>query len=334
LKSNLPLVFAAATLAFLAACGGGGDSATAPTTKTVAISSSNQADVARATVNGGLAVSFTQGAVGVTPAAAAGVPTRTQGFGLALQRVLAVATRQRKGIAGASVHPAAASTNSTPCGVGGTLTSTFDDRDGNGVLSKGDVLTATFAQCQDTTSLSLNGAVAITLTGNPSGMVFDASAVFQNVVVVDNGVSSTISGTVSVNETDGTTLTETRFTVGSGGFAVAIASANYNDALAFESGMVITTSQVGGNSSTSLTLAGSFTASSIGGRVTIATPVPLIQGPADVYPTTGQVRITGAAGSTLLATVLDATQVQLQLDANGDGTYESTTTVAWSTLVP
>lgn len=333
MKSNLHIVFTASALALLSACGGG-DSTTGSSTKSVAITSANQADVARATVNAGLAVSFTQGATGATPAAAASVSTRTQAFGVVLQRALAGATNPRAGIASAAAHPAAASSSSTPCGVSGTLATTFDDRDGNGVLSKGDVLTANFAQCQDTTSLSLNGTVAITLTGNPSGMVFDASAVFQNVVVVDNGVSSTISGTMSVNETDGTTLTETRFTVGSGGFAVAIASTNYNDAIAFDSGMVITTSQVGGNSSTSLTLAGSFTASSLGGRVTIATPVPLIQGPADVYPNTGQVRITGAAGSALLATVLSATQVQLQLDANGDGTYESTTSVAWSTLVP
>jgi hypothetical protein len=37
---------------------------------------------------------------------------------------------------------------------------------------------------------------------------------------------------------------------------------------------------------------------------------------------------------TLLMTVLNATSVQEQLDADDDGTYESTTTVAWSTLIP
>lgn len=333
MKPNLSLLVAASALACLGACGGGGDSAPASGTKTVAISSTNQSDVVRASLNGGLAVSFTQGSLGGTPAAA-NVTTRTHGLGVVLQRALAVTTARRQAIASASAHPAAVTSDTTPCGVSGTLTVAFDDRDGNGMLSKGDVLTGTFAQCQDSAALSINGAVAITLTGDPSGMVFDASAVFQNVVVVDSGVTATISGTLAVEETDGSTLTDTKFTVGSGGFAVALASSGYDDTIAFDAGMTITTSQIGGNAQTSLTLAGSFTASSIGGRVTIATPVPLVEDPADAYPSAGAVRITGASGSTVLATVLSATQVQLQLDANGDGSFESTSTVAWSTLIP
>jgi hypothetical protein len=37
---------------------------------------------------------------------------------------------------------------------------------------------------------------------------------------------------------------------------------------------------------------------------------------------------------TLLMTVMNATTVQLQLDADGDGTYENTTTTPWTSLVP
>jgi hypothetical protein len=327
------IVVSAAALALLSACGGG-DSATPPDdTQSVAISSSNQSAVARATINAGLSVASTQGSVGV--ASPTGVLSRAHALDVVVKRALSATTIARKGIAGANAHATAASSQTTACGVSGSFTSTFDDRDGNGMLSSGDVLTATFSQCQETPSLAISsGTVVITLTANPDGMVFDANGTFQDVVVADNGVSSTLSGAAAVQETDGDTLSGVQFTVGTGGLTVVVASTNYNDTIAFDPGMVIETSEVGGNSVVSSTMSGSFTASSIGGRVTIATPVALMQKLSDAYPSSGEVRATGASGSTLLATVLSDTQVQLQLDANGDGTYDSTTTVAWSTLVP
>jgi hypothetical protein len=59
-----------------------------------------------------------------------------------------------------------------------------------------------------------------------------------------------------------------------------------------------------------------------------------VQQAADAYPSQGQLLITGASGSTLLVTALNSTQVQLQVDANGDGTVDSTTTATWASLIP
>jgi hypothetical protein len=42
--------------------------------------------------------------------------------------------------------------------------------------------------------------------------------------------------------------------------------------------------------------------------------------------------VTGAAGTHLRVTALDAIQVQLELDANGDGAYEGSGVFAWGSL--
>jgi len=83
---------------------------------------------------------------------------------------------------------------------------------------------------------------------------------------------------------------------------------------------------------TEVTLNGSFTASSIGGRVQVTTMQPLRQLGTDIYPSSGQVVVTGSASTHLRVTALNATQVQLELDANGDGTYEGSGVFAWGTL--
>ena len=334
MKSTLSTLVATSTLALLGACGGGGggDSTPTPSGAPVAITSTNQSDVARASVNGGLAVSLAQGALGSgsTPTSVTG---RSHALAVAMQRALQAATG-RKGVAGASAHPLATTVDTNACDVSGTMTTSFNDKDGNSQLSSGDVLTATFAQCKESATLSVSGVVVVTITATPTDTQFLANAQFQSLAVQDSGVTTTLSGAVAISETDSDTQSNTTIAVATGGLNATIVSSGYNDTVAFESGMVFTTSVVDASATFSVAMAGTFSATSIGGRVTIATPVPLTQGFTDAYPSHGQVRLTGASGSTLLATVLSATQVELKLDANGDGTFESDTTVAWSTLIP
>jgi hypothetical protein len=325
MKSALSNFAAASALALLAACGGGDGS---PAAKDVAITSANQNNVARASLDGGSSVALAQGSL---------VGNGTSGplsASTLVRRAIAAAASQRKAIASVGARPAAVSSGSQPCGVSGAITVSFDDRDGNGQLSNGDVLTAAFAQCRDSDTSSIDGTVTITLTATPTGSTLDASAGFENVAVVDGGISSTISGNVSLHETDGTTLSEVQLVVGSGGLNVSVASSAYDDSVSFESGMTFAASRMGGAALTSVSLDGSFSASSIDGRVTVTTQVPLVTADGASYPNAGVVKIVGASGSTVLATVLDATQVQLQLDTNGDGTYESTVDVPWTTLMP
>ncbi len=325
MKSTLSILVAASALAMLAACGGGGGD-DSPTSKSVAITSANQTAVARASLSGGTAVALAQGSLG------AGGTSGTLAVHTLARRVIAAVTNQRKAVASAGVHATTTNTTTDTCQVSGSITVTLDDRDGSGTLSNGDVITASFAQCKDSDTSSINGAIAITLTATPTDSAFDASANFQNVAVVSGSLSSSVSGVVALHEVDGVTVSTSRLTVGSGGLTASVTSPSYTDSVSFESGMTFATSATADTISESLD--GSFTASSIGGRVTVSTQSPLTSSLDSDYPSAGVVKIVGASGSTVLATVLDATQVQLQLDANGDGTYESTTDVPWATLMP
>ncbi len=332
MKSSLSTLVATSTLAFLAACGGSDGGTSSQPDGKVAITSANQNDVARASIDGGLAVSLAQGSLG-GGAAPASVAGRSHALGVLLQRAVDTAVGRRS-VASVGAHPAAVSTSTSDCSNGGTFTSAFDDKDGNNQVSGGDVITATFAQCGESSTVTVNGSVVVTVTGTPTDTQFSASAQFQNLTIVDDGATSTVSGTVAVTETDMTTLSDSTITVGAGGLTVGVASSGYNDTIAFQQGLVITTAVVGTGSNVSVTVAGSLSSTALGGTVGIVTPVALSQGDTDPYPVSGEMIITGGSGSKLLVTVLNNAQVKLELDANGDGSIDSTSTVAWSTLLP
>jgi hypothetical protein len=326
-------VFAAAVAALLSACGGGSsdNASAAPTTgaQSVAITSVNQTSVARATVNAAFSLGLVQNespSGGTSAAASSGATSRM------IQRVLDKAVAQRRGIATASAHPAAITSSTAPCDISGSIATSVNDADNSGQLSAGDVITATFQQCEDSTALTINGTLTITLTGTPASTQFAGNAVFQNVVASYTGVTYTINGNTAISETDTDTLSSSTFTVGAAGLTVATAATGYADSITFDAGLVAASSFIAGTNT--LTLTGSFVSQSIGGRVTIATPHGLVQQAADAYPSQGQLLITGASGSTLLVTALNSTQVQLQVDANGDGTVDSTTTATWASLIP
>jgi hypothetical protein len=331
MKSRLTAVISASALALLSACGGGGgDSTSQPQGDKVAITSANQSQAVRAGVNAGLSVSLAQGSVG--GASPAGIGDRAHALAAVLQRGVQAARSSRKGIASATAHPAVSGSDTEACGVSGTLTVTVDDHDNSNSLSNGDVVTVSFAQCKDTATETINGAISITLTGTPTDTQFAAAANFQNVVVTDDDVTSTIAGTVTVSENDMPTVTETTLSVGASGLTASTASSSYNDAVTFASGFLIKTDETS-SGSVSVTLSGTVTAQSIGGSITISTPQPLVENASDPYPSSGQVVVTGASGSSVRATVLDDTQVKLELDANGDGTYESSSTIAWGAII-
>jgi hypothetical protein len=330
------IVVSACALVLLCACGGGGGPVSHPVgPEGLHITTGNQMAITRATVAGGLSVAEVQGATdaggsGVQPTS---VAARAHSLATLLQRALAAGVKARMQVASASAHPAAASSDTEPCGVSGSLTTTFDDRDGDGALSAGDVLTVAFDQCRDSATSLLNGSAVLTLSSVPPASRIVASADFQNVADTEGALTSTVDGTLTVNETDSDTESDTSLTV-DGGVTITLASTNYNDVLQLATGMQVTVDQVFALDRTSITLNGVLQAQSVtGGAATLQTLSPLVQLGTDAYPSSGAVKATGLSG-TLLMTVLSATQVQLQLDADDDGTYDSTTTVAWTALVP
>jgi hypothetical protein len=196
------------------------------------------------------------------------------------------------------------------------------------------VLGVQFNACRDSATSLFNGKAVITLSSVPSASQITASADFQNVSSVEGGLTAAINGKLTIAETDSDTDTTVSMTVGDGALAITIGSTAYNDVVTLSAGLRITVDQQVPAQRTSLTYDGTLQAQSVpGGAVTLTTVTPVVQLDADAYPSSGVVKAKGLHG-TLLMTVLDATTVQEQLDADDDGTYESTTTVAWSTLIP
>jgi hypothetical protein len=336
MKSTLSILAAASTLALLSACGGG-DGGTSHTVGPTGlnITPANQDAVTHATVTGGLAVSNIQTATnaaggGQQPTSVAG---RVHSLSALMQRTLAASVKSRMSIQSASAHPAALA-DTQACGVSGSLTTTFDDRDSNGLLSAGDGLSVQFNDCRDSATSLYNGKAVITLTTVPSASQITASADFQNVSSVQGASTSAIDGSLVVAETDSDTESTTSLTVGTGALTITLASPGYSDVVTLSSGTRITVDQQFAAGRTALTYDGVLQAQSVpGGGVTLTTVSPIVQLDADAYPSSGVLKAKGQHGA-LLLTVLNATTVQEQLDADDDGTYESTTTVAWSTLMP
>lgn len=345
--------------AVLAACGGGGGSAGGSVTPLLVISSSNHQSVGRATTTASTALmgagggvsnasstdgtasakSVTRSAVGLPGASVAGMAmylAHTLANATDAQRTALSASR----VAGTSRALAIAPTTLN-CSVSGSVTLSLVDADNSGSTNIGDTLTLSFNQCKESSSESVNGSMSIMFNsiGMSNGLVsFGGSLSMNALVVTEGGRTATMNGGLSMSFQNLTsTQDKLTLTVGSSGLSASV-SGSQTDFVAFDPGFVLNvteteSSTLGGVDTASATFNGSFSTTAIAGRVQLETVTPLLQWSTDTYPRTGVLRVTGNA-SALRLTVLDATNVRLELDANLDGTYESSTDVLWTNLLP
>ncbi|SUS06364.1 conserved exported hypothetical protein [uncultured Defluviicoccus sp.] len=339
--------FTASALALIAACGGcggGGDASApppAPATQ-VPISSSNQTAVARSVVSGGVALTLAQplaapGRATAQSVAGSASPMAGSALQAIAQRMVRLTLAHRQ--APQRAQPLAASTDTEACSAGGSIATTFDDRDNNGDVSAGDVLTAAFAQCRETDDSRLDGTVVLRVTAVPANTAtrveLRGSMSFQQLGAAFGGTTATLAGSVDFSAAVTESAVQMAMTVGADALRIGASSPGYSESVTYESGMRVTVGQaLTGTQATTFTLDGSFSSQSLGGRITVSTPRAMTQVPTDDYPASGQIVATGAGGSQLRITVLDAAQLRLELDANGDGTFEASQAVAWSSLAP
>lgn len=81
-----------------------------------------------------------------------------------------------------------------------------------------------------------------------------------------------------------------------------------------------------------------YASTEIGGSVTVTTSMPFQTAGGRDFPHTGALEIVGASGGKITVTVLgDETgpspQVRIELDEDGDGSFEATLTTDWPDLV-
>lgn len=343
MKTITTLLLATAVAA-LAACGGDGNDPNRPIDPLpLRIDSGNQVTVARATLSGGFAVARTStvSVLGADRARAqsagpAGLGSATGALDSAVRAALAPLAAPRRGIQAAGPRTAAViAPPADHCTDGGTRSASVDDRDGNSATSAGDVVTVTFAGCRFD-QVVLDGTMVMTVAAADGDTSLSGAMQFQHVKVAAGSVVTTITGAADVTETESGTETDTGIVARSPNLSVAVASPSYTDTVTMFAGFTISTVTTDADGAT-VRVDGAFQASSLPtleGVLHVTTVEPVVVSSASAWPTAGQLRVTDDFHAVLLLSVHGTTDVDLKLDADGDGLFEGDTVVPWTTLLP
>jgi hypothetical protein len=349
MRTLLALVLGAG---FLAACGGGGGSGAtpAPAAPLLTINASNQNAVGSASMRGTSAMLGAGSGVNAGPASAPPAHAATLSFGsgagsirsvaAVIARALADSGTRRVALAAASGAPTARAmalqSFDLACSTGSVRVSAVD-ADNNSDLSVGDTMTLTFNQCGELEGTA-TGAISITMTSLSfvsNLLSFGGSMSIQQFAVTDGTHTATLNGAVAMSFAQ-TSATATLVTMNVAATGLnAVITGGSSDTISYDPGFAIsvTSTLVNGIDNTSATISGGLSASSLGRRIMLETPVALQQLSTEDFPHTGTLRAVGNA-SALRMTALSASTVRIELDANLDGTYEASSDVAWTTLLP
>jgi len=316
----------------LTACGGGGGGSAGEgpqqPSPLLSIGPSNYQAVAQAVVSSAL---FLGDAGDIATAAEAGGNTRVLRQAVhAARRGLGIVSARPVLLAGAEVR------ETVPCSQGGSLAVTANDANNNNNLDVGDSLTLDAQACREEGAV-ISGRLALNvqaLTGVFGSNSFTATlAMTMTAFKVSTG-SDFAQG-------DGTlSLAISQAPSGSGEFTLSanplVFSGNVGGQ-AFSTTLsnirlAVREEMVNGTPRASIGYTGTLSSSQLGGQVSIATPQLLVISGAAAYPASGQMLVQGQAGSALRITAVSATQVRLELDAQGDGVYETQVLKTWAEL--
>lgn len=361
------LLFATVATLALAACGGGGGggSTPPPAPTPVSITAANQDQVAAATVNvfvgfGGVATAIPLAqadrvvAAGKTTVELGAVTLPAEpAVGALLLRLgkqamlapMAQLEVARAAKAAGVVRPQAVISDSRACPGGGSVSLSLNDVDNNLAASAGDSLTLAFNQCRDGTDL-IDGSMTLAFNRVQRGagsLDLSATLSFGSLTAATSEGSAILNGAVTMSLAVAGSVTTSELLIGPNGLTSAVTSLSpsYSETLTLSAGFSIRETHdaaavapgtnVAGLSS--MQANGSITSTRLNGTLSIATVTPVQTWDANLYPHAGQVIVTGANGSRLRITAIDAVNVRLELDANGDGTYETVTVRRWSEIL-
>lgn len=334
-RRGTPQFTGLALAALLAACGGGGgsdaDSGVPVVPSAAAITATNLEGVARQTL---VAATYLSDATGLVTGAQMAPDARllfafTRAQLDRLPRLFGSRTRVVTGVT---------STDTFACTGGGSISVQTTDNNGDGNVNVDDSSLLTASNCVED-GATINGTIGLRFTAVSGDLNTDAYTATV-AVTLQSLRATTAAGTASgsgeftlvIASTDANTgnlgLTVPSLSVAGsfGGVADTVTMQNFSLASSWNLSA--------GRLRTSTTVSGTVGSTALaGGTVTLTTLQPLVQFDTDVYPSSGQITATGAARSQLRLTVQSATNVLLELDATGDGTYESNVVKTWASLV-
>ncbi len=225
------------------------------------------------------------------------------------------------------------------CSGGGHISATLNDGNGNDDIDTGDSATLQFASCVES-GVTINGGLQLNATavnGSFGSSSFSATVgvTYDNLIVA---VGSTASVTGSGQMTIGIAATSANIssvTIDASSFSETgtIGGTSVSMSLSGYHLSVLTQPSLGGGSAVATTVNGTFVSSTLSNQqIQITTRSPLTTPVGQAYPSSGEILVKGAQGSQVLVTVQSGGMVQIQLDADGDGTFEASTTQSWASL--
>jgi len=315
---------AALLFAFLWGCGGGGGGGgpaglTPPPSTPVTVTATNATQVSatalKPAVGGG-------GALGTVT----GLETTAAPQARAVTRALLAVARDSQTQLSASQGVVGAAAQTFQCAVSGSVTAD--------ISADGTSGTFTFNACSDIAGETISGSASATgVSAASDGSHFSGNFRVDITFTVTGFAPLRIVGDFSINEN--CSNFSTRDCTSS--FTGTSLGAQQGSETWFTTNFTITETFVSSTQITTITANYTVSSSKLNGSVSVITSTPLqILGSAR-HPYAGVVVATGSSNSKVRLTVLgsDPTapgQVQIEVDANGDGTYESSTLYSWSTL--
>lgn len=251
-------------------------------------------------------------------------------------------------LANAPMQAVGAVVNQTEsCAGGGKLTISVRDTNGNQQADVGESVFVTATNCSFEGEV-LNGELIMTLdslTGNPNSYphTMSVNLQFNDLVAESSSVREVGNGNLVLSVDARFTFDESmslntlNFTLAGTYSGVAYSRRLTNYSYFYEltpkfANYPITTA-----------VKGTLTSSAFGSKsITIETQAPFVtvnpQYPhmmpdPQAYPSSGQMLITGAAGSKVRITATNATTLLIELDADANGSYETSTSKPWSEML-
>lgn len=338
MKASSAVAFVSALL--LSACGGGGGggegaAAPAPAQAPSTVTSANAIDVA---ANAYAAAGVINGEATGGPVLIASTSTNVSS-GTASKGIIDVTLKQIYKVVDAKSSGSLQINETTAqqyaCTTSGTVTYSVTAA-ASGAVSNGDSITMTAANCVEGTVV-MNGTFKVefvAVSGTPSATSpwsATLKSTYTDFSVSDGTDGVSISGdmTMNINQVSPTNIS---YSVSGSSFVVTSTS-----------GGITTTENLSGfsfsgsyindeyTSTSEFTMTGTFpNLGTVSYVVTINTPFK--QMASDSYPYQGLMTVTATDKSSVRLNVIDNTSVQIQIDKDGDGMYEETTTTTWAEL--
>ena len=311
---------ALALAALVAACGGGGGGGLPEPTINLTINVNNQDEVARASFG-----SSVSAAVGGFAPGSAGSSTS-----LAVKRAQAAAVLAARKRIAADVSDVFCDNWNTPGDVG-VADEVDTDTAPLGQLNVGDGARVTFTNCLSAGSKA-NGVMTLTITElNSSRLSFAIATSNFSVLDTSTGYTASLDGGFSLSLSGDDTAFTTRMSIGNE-LVLTADVGPLSDTVTLLRGYVTQATYTPDDFTTRSTTEGFVDSMAAGGTFRISTVQALQQLDEDDYPSSGQLLVQGV-NSRLRATVLSARDVLLEVDENGDGTYDRSATVTWASLL-